>query len=532
MPIRDADTRVINFTLAKRGVNLHNNIVELQPEECLLSQNCIWENGIVKRNGQATITDTQVVDNTKITGLHRFYAADGTTKQTLAACGTTVKYFVSPSTWTNVHTGLTSGLNTNFVTWGALDKVFICNGTNEMHSWDGSVSEDYTLSDGIPTQALPYQDRLLTIIGGYLTWSPSFDDDEGTWITAAQTGVNPDAKLYGMCLHSVANEASSYDTKVLLAGSSGMYLFYGKDLRPISATDGDYSIFPLAIPVGCISPKTMCWTPMGTMWLGTDKQVYLLPFDAVSPMPVGTKIQSNLIGTKGIESIPDSQMANACAIYHNGYYKLSFASGNGTTNTIQYWADVKRGYKDDDGQFGPWYGPMLGQTISCFANMNGPGDSGNLLGGESTAYGLVYTLGDTGVYGDIEPSDASPKTITIAYQTSYNPLGDANLRKDVHKIEAELLDVLGTVNVEFHDITGSIKTGDSFGLSGTAIYWDDDYWDDQYWSSSLPTRQVVDISPAIQPRRLSLIIKHSTLSDTFELYSLNAEVKEQATVFA
>lgn len=535
MPVNDAYTTVVNYPMARMGVNLHDNIVEMRPEEALLTQNCVWENGMVKRRGQTLVTTTQVVDDLKILGLHRFYMADGTTKHTLAACGTTVKRFVSPATWTNVKTGLTTGLNTNFTTWGALNKVYMCNGTDKMHSWDGTTSAEITIADadaGGPIQALPYQDRLLTIIGGYLTWSASFSDTGASWVAASSAGVKPDTRLYGMCIHSASNEASSNDTKVLLAGANGMYLFYGKDLRPIAGVDGEYSLYPISIPVGCVSPKTMCWTPMGTMWLGVDKQVYLLPFNEVSPLPVGTKIQSNLIGTSGIESIPDTQMVNACAIYHNGYYKLSFPATNGAINTVQYWADVKRGFKDDNGQFGPWYGPMIGQSISCFANMNGFGDAGNLLGGESTAYGYVYTLDDAGDYADVTPLDTSEKSIQIYYQTPYNPMGNPNLRKDVHKIEAELLDVLGTVNVEFHDITGSLKTGNSFGLSGSAIYWNDYYWGEEYWSNSRPTRQVIDISPAIQPRRMSIIIKHNSAIDTFELYSLNAEVKEQAIVFA
>jgi hypothetical protein len=225
-------------------------------------------------------------------------------------------------------------------------------------------------------------------------------------------------------------------------------------------------------------------------------------------------------------------MENACAIYQDGYYKLSCTTTNGSFNTFQYWADVKRGFKDDDGSFGPWYGPMLGQSISCFANMNGFGDGGNLLGGEGDSKGYVYTLDDDGSYADVTVATTYAKDISLAFQTPYNPMGDANLRKDVHKIEAELLDVLGTVNVEFHDITGSLKIGDSFGLSGGAEYWNDNDWYYEYWSSSKPTRQVVDISPAIQPRRCSIIIKHNNGTDTFELYSLNAEVKEQAIVFA
>ena len=529
MPVNDAYTQVVNYPMSKRGVNIHDNILELHPEECLTSQNLVWENGMVKRGGQSLVSSTEVVSSKKILGLHRFYLADGTA-QTLAACDTVVK---TGTDWaTSVKTGLTAGLNTNFATWGALNKVYICNGTDKMHSWDGSSSADITIADGVPLQALPYQDRLLTIIGGFLTWSGSYDDTGANWVPASQAGVKPDSKLYGMCLHSASNEASSNDAKVLLAGSSGMYLFYGKDLRPIAGVQGDYSIFPISIPVGCSAPKTMCWTPRGTMWLGNDRQVYLLPFDSVSPIPVAMKIRSNINGVTGIESIPSAQVVNACAAYHDGYYKLSIAGSGNSVNNVQWWADVKRGFQDENNEFGPWYGPMIGQSISCFANMNGVGDVGQLMGGESNAKGYVYFLGDNSVYSDIEYTDGSAKEVQAYWQTYYNPLGNENLRKDVHKIEAALLDVLGTVIVNFLDIEGSLKVGQSFGLSGAAIYWNDNYWDEQYWSSSMPTRRVVDITPAIQPRRLSITVSHNSSVDTFELYSLNAEVKEQAIVFA
>ncbi len=491
MPIEAKDTTVFEYPTAKRGINIHKNIVELYDDECLLSQNLRWENGMVKRGGQTTLTDTEVVSSKKILGLHRFYYGTNN-KQLLAACDTTVKYYAGSDTWTNVKTGLTTGLQTYMTTWGPLDKAYICNGTEEMHSWNGSATADFTLSDGVPTMALPYQDRLLTIIGGDLTWSDSFSDTEANWETIANCGVRPDNELFGMVHHSATNVSAGYEAKVLLGGSNGMYFFAGTDLR-VPSTTGDYTIYPLATNIGCNAPRTMQWTPFGTMYLGIDKQVYLIPFRSSTPIPIGTKIHSNFLGTEGIENIPTAQIKNACAVYHNGYYILSYAKSGQTTNTAQFWLDVTRMSQDEDGHWGPWYGPMVGQTISCFATQNGTADSGELMAGESTAKGYVYQVNQDTIYGDIDPSDVSTKDIEIQYQTYYNPLGSPHLRSDVHRVEAELLDVLGTVNVDFHDISGSLKTGDSFSLSGSAIYWDDLYWNEFYWSSSNPTRVVLDI---------------------------------------
>src|SRR5512139_436238 len=303
MPIKDADTAVFEYPTSRLGVNLGKNIVELSPEECIQSQNLVWRNGMVKRGGQSLVTSTEVVTGKKVLGVHRFYKSDGT-KQLLAACDTTVKY-LNGASWTSAITGLTTGLPTNMVTWGALNKVYICNGTDAMRSWDGSSAATITISDGVPTQALPYQDRLLTIIGGQLTWSDSFSDTAGNWEAGSSCGIRPDTKLYGMCYHSVANETAGYDTKVLLAGSNGMYLFYGKVLTPpYSRAGADFALFPIAATVGCCSPKTMCWTPKGTMWLGVDKQIYLLPFNSTSPIVVSSKLRSSIPGIDGIDKIP------------------------------------------------------------------------------------------------------------------------------------------------------------------------------------------------------------------------------------
>jgi hypothetical protein len=262
----------------------------------------------------------------------------------------------------------------------------------------------------------------------------------------------------------------------------------------------------------------------------------MLPFGAVTPVPIGTKItsvlSSGLLNISGIETIPTTQIANACAVYSNGYYILSVAGAGQSTNNIQWWLDVKRLSQDEVGNWGPWYGPMTGQTISCFFSQNGNGDGGELMAGEHTAKGYVYQVAQDGVYGDVAPATATATPIPLIWQSPYNPLGDPSLRCDIHKMEAELLGTSGQINVDFYDIDQMLKTGTNFNLSGTQTYWNDNYWGDGYWSNSSPTRQVIDLSPAIQPRRLSVVFRQNVANDKFELYSATVETLEQAQVFA
>lgn len=529
MPVMDTNTAVHEYPLARRGINFYSNITTLHPEEALNTQNLIYRNGMKKRGGSSKFEDDEVQAGKKITGLHRFYY-DTDSRQTLASSGTAVRYH-NGTTWADIQTGLNDGANVLFDTWGALQKAYFANGEDELYSWDGSSAA--TLSGGnIPTsiiQVLPYQDRLLAIDNtnpGTLSWSDAFSTTAGNWVPASSTGVKPDSKLFGMVNHSINNSDSGYESAVLLAGANGMYLFAGTDLRT-PATTGNYTIFPLATSVGCNTPRTMQWTPQGTIYLGTDGQVYILPFKSSTPIPIGNKIRSNQTGIEGIEDIPNSQIQNACAVYHDGYYKLSITQSGQTKNNVQFWLDVNRLHQDEERLWGPWYGPMLGMSISVFANLNGHGDNGELIGGESsgTTGAFVYDLAQSSVFADVGIA------MQIYYQSSYNPLGNMHLRKSVHRMEAELLDVLGTVTIGFFDIDANLKIGDSFGLSGSEIFWDDNYWGEKDWSNSAPTRQVVNITPAIQPRQLSLTVSSSNDNDTFEIFALRVEATEQNKVF-
>ncbi|MDE2015965.1 MAG: hypothetical protein KGJ89_05065 [Patescibacteria group bacterium] len=509
--------------MSKKGVNLWKNINELDSEEAITTQNLIYNNGMVKRGGQSLWASSQVVASTAITGLHRFYYGSGSV-QTLAACGTTVKYW-DGAAWQNVKTGLTTGLQTYFTTW--LNNAYISNGTDAPHKWNGAADSAVSAAPATTIQFLPYQDRLLSIdTTGNLTWSGSYDDT--TWVSAANAGVRPDTQLFGMCYNSNTNNSSGYQSKVLLAGANGMYIFWGTDLR-YPSTIGNYTIYPLGTSVGCNAPRTMCWTPKGTIYLGIDRQVYLLPFDSPQPVPIGQKVTSNthLSGIQGIEEMPTSYIKNACAAYHNNFYILSVMASGGIYNTIQWWLDLSRLYQDENGHWGPWYGPMVGQSISCFALMNGNGDSGQLLGGEANATtgGNVYQLNQSDVYSD------NGTAINLIWQTFYNPLGNVSLRKDVHRVETELLNVAGTTTMNFLDIDAFLQTGVTLNLSG-GTYWNDGYWNDNYWSGQVPTRQIIDCSPAIQPRRMSIYLTSSSSNDKFQLYGLRVEAIEQNQVFA
>ena len=524
----DLEGAVYDYSIPRLGINLNKNMVKLDLEESIQTQNMYWENGLVKRGGTSLFDSNRTSQNHAIHGLHRAYFSDET-KYTIAAANIQVEYS-SGSGWTLIKTGLTADQEVYFSTIGWADKVYFGNGIDVPQKWNlGDGVNAVSAASATTLQFLGYRDRILAISEGDLTWSDSFDDSN--FGSVANIGIRPDTKLNGMILHAVNDGSDGIDSKVLLAGDNGMYLFSGTDLR-WPATTGDYSIFQLGVNSGCTAPRTMVWTPRGSMWLGVDRQIYLLPFNGATPIPVGTKLWSHS-DTKGLDSIPAPYLKTCCAVYHDGFYKISIPVTGDTHPTREYWLDINRATTDENGHFGPWYGPMIGQTISCYVKQGGVGVSGELLGGGAQDCGYVYNLNREGVYGDLEPS-ASPTTIAIEvmWETRFDSLGDYAFRKDVHECEFELLNTDSNVTLNFKDMGETLKSNDTLQLLSAAITWGDQNWGTFDWTGYTPIRKRHPISPAIQPRRLSIRMVSQSSDSDFEVYSLHVKAIEQNAALA
>jgi hypothetical protein len=267
------------------------------------------------------------------------------------------------------------------------------------------------------------------------------------------------------------------------------------------------------------------------MWLGIDKQVYILPFDSPTPVAVGSKIQSVQGDVTGIEDIPAGQLTNASAVYHDGFYKLSITKSGGSYNSEQWWLDVDRLQVEQGGHFSPWYGPMIGQTIGPQIALTGTGDVGQHYAGEGQDKGYVYEISKDTQRSDIDVSDASTKEITVSWKTYYNPLNDPAFRKQIPIIEAEFLDTDDSVSVSFNDITGLLKSATNFQLQTSATLWGEENWGVSLWNDFGRTRKQLAITPDIYPRRLCMTLTNSSDTNDFRIFSLSAKAIEQSKEF-
>jgi len=504
------------YTLAKSGVDFHHALKDIPKENSPYTKNCYYRDGIIQRLGMSKLTSNQVATSKAITTTHRFYYGINS-KQLLASAGTVVKvYNTGTSDWDNVVTGWTDGAQVTFSTWGPKDAAYIANGNDQSIKWNGTSVTQLTAFPSNVRQFLPLLDRLLWIDAtdpSFIRYSGAYDD---TVVESAQNAlkVPGPGRIEGMAYHGLKTD-TGFATRCIVSKADSIWLFTANDLTPASI---DARLDVVSAIVGCVAWRTIIFTPIGTIFLSTDRQVYLITLDGIL-IPIGLNIFSNRTEVDGIEDIPASANTTPFAVYHNGFYKLYIPASSGTYNTVGFWLDVTRFHQHPrTGLYGPWYGPMIGQGLSHGIVQNGPGDDGSLMVGEANATtgGYCYKADNTNA------DDGT--AISMMYQTNYDDANRVDYFKTYRQIDIEYASVDGTLSVNFYDTPGIFTAGSQINLTSSAVYWDDQYWDDFYWSGAgEPARYQFVPNEKIIARNLSIAFSFSSTAEQFKLYSINAQ---------
>lgn len=124
------------------GLNTLVSATQVKPTEMVEAVDVqLVEDGKIQcpRDGQAYYGATS---GSRVTGLFTYYKSDGT-RQLLRSVGTELQKYVDASTWSAV-SGMTytTGLNTNGVM--AYDKLYLCNGTDNLTYYNGTDITTFT----------------------------------------------------------------------------------------------------------------------------------------------------------------------------------------------------------------------------------------------------------------------------------------------------------------------------------------------------------------------------------------------------
>ncbi len=481
-----------------------------------------------------TIVDYSIIDNidtvtVKIDGVSTILTAGGTNWTASVDNNTTA---ISLASALNGIDGLTATASSAIVSIICDLTVHLQNIATSMESSEATIDETAFLGPPKAVQFLEYQDRLIALDKNNpssVIWSKARDDN--SWETRSSVGIDIDSRLYGMRIHSIHNKNTGYQAGVVFLGASDIYFFQASNMKT-PFTTGDYTVYPIALGIGVDAVKTFKWTPVGSMFLARNKKIYLLPFQTSTPVEVSQKITSNLNYISGLEKISSDRISDACGVYHNNYYIISFSRDSTTENDTQFYLEVSRLSIDNKNSYQPWYGPMTGNGASVFSVKKGPGDKGELLSGSGST-GYVYLDADLSILND----DGS--AIVHGFQTIFKGGEEgllvkssiSTLLKRSDRIEVDMLNTITEAIIEFYDLNIQLSILNTFETIGTGgFYCGGFYCGETYHTSNQPSKNNIRIDPLIEFNLLSIVISHKILNEKFELYSLNQFITQEDLV--
>lgn len=489
------------------GVNLEGDPTSIEDNQFRRLQNYYPPRGaryvLAKRQGSVKYNASAVSGVTRFDNAVRAWKMDGTKKLIAAGAraGNDVLYVGDDNAGTFAAitggTALPAGAKHHFVNWPLIGKLYCLTGDGAVPiqiTSDFATKSDLVIGAGATdarfgAHGTIFDTRLITANTptnrNYIYW---FDVAAETISASSFWRISEPVTAIGKNTFSTADQ--SLREVLVVWGSHTMW-------RVITPANTN-SIEQISRVVGCKSPKTVINTPIGLMFLGSDRMVYLMQSEG-DPAKVGLAIYPELT------AIPEAQLIDAAATYHNGFYKLSFAPSGGTTNTLQYWADVLRV------QLGEarlnWYGPMTGLALSCLVAQEGPDDPLDLVAGDDTT-GTVWKLDQadtwvdhlTAITGQIFTKEFSEGD--RLREKIWNGFGFGYLKQDS-----------GTVSVSASIDAGRTSASDTLSWTGSGSLWDTMVWDVDEWAGDSYQEDVLNWPQRVVGRTVQIQLEHATPVD-------------------
>lgn len=506
----------VKLVTGLKGVDLFSDATQIDPQRFRRLQNFYPPRTaahiLAKRLGSAKFNSSAISGATRIDNMVRAWKSDGTKKLIVAArkAGNDELHYGDDiaGTFTQITGGsaLPASAKWFFVNWPLLGKVYAFSG-------DGTVpiqsSSDFvTKSDmAAPAPNLPdarfgqfgaiFYSRLIT---ARTPTNPNFyylfDVASDTAITNASQFGRINEPITAIGINNYATSGASLQALLMLFGAHSTWYVAGD---PTNTPPQEASHV-----IGCKSPKTFRNTEAGAMFLGTDRggsrNVYLVNADPKLPQKVGIRI------FPALQNIPETQLINASAEYHNGFYKLRFAAPGGATNTEEYWADLLPlvlGLPDAEVE---WYGPMPNLALASLLVLDGPDDLG-IYGGDSSA-GTVWKLDQANSYVD--------GALTVAGQL-FSPEwteGDPIREKIWPGFSFGFLKTdNGQLQVDIVLNAGQARYSKTLSWTVSADQWDVGLWDVAQWAGGFFAEETLNWDTRLVGKSLQMQLTHAQATD-------------------
>jgi len=410
----------LNRSVIPFGRGLNNNFDEfkIQDDEASDLLNCVIsdQDTLEKRKGY-TIEGNDT-GSTKILGLHA-HTESGGTNELVRSSGTDFQY-LSGSTWTDVDTGFTTGLTTNYVT--ANDKTYIFNGTDNVHSYagGGAALTDHTTNIPVGVCAAWFN-RMLCVVK---------DSDNELYISAL--GDPEDfSDGYTLVFDNALTGVATLGHQLVVFEEKQVWVVTGYEPTQLSKDKADGRF-------GSINHRSIIQVA-GTYLFFQDADGHIRVFNGsrVEEKPVSYPIDET------IKVLKSSLLSDSAAGFFDNKYHLAVAGSSTSTinDTVLVYDVVAKAWTVFDGI-----------QASCFTTFRSGGED-EFFFGEADADSKVYEL--------YQGTSDNGSAINFYYTTKSFDNGEPQAEK---KYRLFYLDIAASGN---HDITIEYAVdGGSFAVLG------------------------------------------------------------------
>lgn len=294
----------------------------------------------IKRSGISLVGNDS--GNAAIDGQYA-WTTPGGTKYFLRMVGGALQYLNS-STWTNLDTGFTSGLPTEFVP--ANGKLYIFNGTDTTHSWDGSSTTLNSCLTELNNTTVPtgkyavYWKNYMIVWGNCLLNSANYKGrayfsnlgDPDTFTTGTD--------YFDIGLKDGFDGTGIYgiDKYLVLGKERSVHLMTGANPTEwiLSSTVNNLSVIDASI--GVASHRSMRQVGNDVWFMGTDGQMHSVIRNEQGATPLTGIVSGNMQGT--LSGMNRAQISKVATEVFNGRVYVAFPDGSSTYNNKVIVADT------------------------------------------------------------------------------------------------------------------------------------------------------------------------------------------------
>ncbi|RLI55061.1 MAG: hypothetical protein DRP09_10905 [Candidatus Thorarchaeota archaeon] len=313
----------------------------------------IHQLGALEKRAGSEVTGDDT-GNTAITGQTSWTSPGGTT-YFLRSTGTELQ-FLSGSNWTAMDDGFTTGLKTEFV--AAAGKLYIYNGTDNTHSWDGTTtalnSGLVDMGSGVPTgkYAVYWKDYML-VFGDALFEENTYKGrtyisdlgDPDTYTTATQwfdVAKNDGQEDRGIFAHADFLAIGKEKTIHLITGNN-------PDEWVLSSSSNNQRI--LENSIGLASHRSLTQVGSDVWYMGSDGLIRSIVKNERGGTPLSGIVCGHILTT--LSGLNDGKLSEVAAITFNGRVYFAMPDGSSTFNDLVMVAETRNRLEDVDNPH-PW----------------------------------------------------------------------------------------------------------------------------------------------------------------------------------